>query len=51
MSRFETEIDVIHHSSLRESFRYAKLIGLSENEDVQKMIVEQEIVWHPNAPQ
>ena len=49
----------MQHSSLRESFRYAKLIGLSENEDdlkkysleLQKKIVEQEMVWYPNAHQ
>ena len=29
MGQFETDIDLIQHSSLKESFRYAKLIGLS----------------------
>ena len=59
MGRFETEIDLIQHFCLRESFRYAKLIVLYENEvdlkkisvELQKKIVEQEIFWYPNARQ
>ena len=31
MGRFETEIDLMQHSSLREGFKYAKLIGLFKN--------------------
>ena len=33
MSRFETEIDLTQHSSLIESFRHVKLIGLSNYQD------------------
>ena len=33
MGRYSTEIDLILHASIRESFRYAKLIGDLNNED------------------
>ena len=33
MGQYETEIDLIMHNSIRESFRYAKLIGDGESEN------------------
>mmetsp|Transcript_19481 Transcript_19481/g.27406 ORF Transcript_19481/g.27406 Transcript_19481/m.27406 type:complete len:548 (+) Transcript_19481:1364-3007(+) len=59
MGRFETEIDLLQHASLRQSFRFAKLIGLSDdpidlqrysNELLKKIIIN-EMVWYPNARQ
>ena len=33
MGSFDTKIDSVMHSSIREAFRYAKLIGLSYEPD------------------
>lgn len=53
---FSTEIDLIHHSSLHDSLRYAKLIGSSNDKDslqsysndlLIKFIFEQ-LVYFPN---
>ena len=59
MSSFETEIDLIQYYALRESFRYAKLIGLSKNEDdlkkyllySQENFFELDIIIYPNTPE
>ena len=57
MVSFSTEIYLIHHSSLRDSLRYAKLIGSSNDEDslqsysndlLIKFIFEQ-LVYFPNS--
>ena len=39
MGRFETEINLTQHSPLKESFRYAKLIGLPNDQDDLKILV------------
>ena len=57
VGRYSTEIDLLKHSTLRESFRYAKLIGSREDDDSLEMyasevflifIVEQ-LIYYPNS--
>ena len=54
---YKTEIDPIQHGSLRESFRYAKLIG-PENDDVSLqnysdrafvIFIEEKLIYFPNS--
>ena len=54
---YKTEIDPIQHGSLRESFRYAKLIG-PENDDeylqnysdrVFVLFIEEQLIYFPNS--
>ena len=57
LGRFSTEIDLIQQSSLRASFRYAKLIGL--NNDNQSLgqysnsifvkFIEEQLIYFPNS--
>ena len=54
---FETEADLILHMSLRKSLRYAKLIGVSEDEeslkkysnDLLKLYFLQQVITFPNS--
>ena len=57
LGRFETEIDLILHPTIRESFRYAKLIGSGENEDellsysyrLSEKFIEKQLRYFPNS--
>ena len=57
LGHFETEYDLLLQPNLRESLRYAKLIGPSNNtEDLQqysnnllKLFVEEQLVYYPNG--
>lgn len=57
MGEFDTELDLILHRTLRDSLRYAKLIGLNDDEDslqeyanslLKKFILEQ-LQYFPNS--
>ena len=57
LGHFETELDLMLKPTIRESLRYAKLIGTSnEKEDLieyskklQKMFIEEQLVYFPNG--
>ena len=57
LGHFETEADLILHTSLRKSLRYAKLIGDSEDEeslkkyskDLLKLYFLQQVITFPNS--
>jgi len=57
LGEFETEIDLILHENLRESFRYAKLIGLENDEaslkeyssHLLKRYIEEQLIFFPNS--
>jgi len=57
MGEFNTETDLILHRSLRESLRYAKLIGDSNEEEDLKMYsrqllrryIEEQMIYFPNS--
>ena len=54
---FETEIDILLHNSLRESFRYCKLIGPNDDEEslkhyanqLTKRYIEEQVQYFPNT--
>ena len=57
MGHFATESELLHHVNLREAFRYAKLIGNSDEEEDLKhycdqllyKFIEQQLVYFPNS--
>ena len=57
--RFATEIDLIQHSSLRKAFRYAKLIGMNEDDEsllkysdqLFTCYIEEQLIFFPNSRQ
>ena len=57
LGHFDTEYDLILHRSIRESLRYAKLIGLSDDEDLLRIYskkllcsyIENQLVYFPNS--
>ena len=57
--RFETELDLVRHPTLRDSFRYAKLIGDNDDEeslkkysdDIFVRFVEEQLIYFPNSRQ
>lgn len=57
MGEFETEIDLLLHKDLKESLRYAKLIGPSNtaeklqeySDNLLKMFIEEQLVFYPNS--
>ena len=57
MGEFDTEVDLLHHNSLQNSLRYAKLIGESDNEDdlkryssnLLRKFIEEQLVFFPNS--
>ena len=57
--RFATEIDLIQHSSLRKAFRYAKLIGMNEDDEsllkysdqLFTRYIEEQLIFFPNSRQ
>ena len=57
LGHFETELDLLLHPTLRDSFRYAKLIGNSNDpidlqkysNDLQKLFIEEQLVYFPNG--
>ena len=57
MGHFATEWELLHHVNLREAFRYAKLIGNSDEEEDLKhycdqllyKFIEQQLVYFPNS--
>ena len=57
MGHFSTEIDLTLHENLRESFRYAKLIGPDDDEEslqtysnnLLKRFIEEQLVYFPNS--
>lgn len=57
MGRFETETDLLLRRNLRESFRYAKLIGDSDDIDdltkysncLLRKFIEEQLVYFPNS--
>ena len=59
LGRFQTEIDLNQHTSLRNAFRYAKLIGLNNDEESLRQysdklfvrFVEEQLIFSPNSRQ
>ena len=59
LTRFETEIDLIQHSSLRDAFRYSKLIGTNDDEESLReysnklfvRFIEEQLIYFPNSRQ
>ena len=57
MGEFDTETDLILHPSLRESSRYAKIIGNSNDEENLKMYsrellrryIKDQMIYFPNS--
>ena len=57
MGEFDTEVDLLLHKTLRESLRYAKLIGTSDDpeklkkysDQLLKMFIEEQLVFYPNS--
>ena len=57
MGEFDTEVDLLHHNSLRNSLRYAKLIGESDDEEdlkryssnLLRKFIEEQLVFFPNS--
>ena len=57
LGRYKTEMDLLQHRSLRESFRYAKLIGPEDDdESLQKysnevfvLFIEEQLIFFPNS--
>ena len=57
LGHFATEWDLLHHRTIRESFRYAKLIRESDDEDdlkhdinnIMTKFIEQQLVYFPNS--
>ena len=57
LGRFITEIDLIQHESFRESFRYAKFIGIEDDDnslqqysnDVFVKFIEEQLIYFPNS--
>ena len=57
LGRFETEYDLLLHTTLRDSLRYTKLIGPSNDpQDLQnysdkllKLFIEEQLVYYPNG--
>lgn len=57
LGRFETEIDLTQHQSLRDCLRYAKLIGSNTDTDslqeysnnLLKKFIEEQVVYFPNS--
>ena len=57
MGQFETEIDLVLHNTLRESLRYAKLIGPLDDQEflktysrqLLKRFIEEKLVYFPNS--
>ena len=57
LGHFDTEIDLTTHASIRECFRYAKLIGDSDgieelNEDISKLLlryIKEQVIYFPNS--
>ena len=57
VGRYSTEIDLLKHSTLRESFRYAKLIGSREDDDsleiysseVFLLFIVEQLIYYPNS--
>ena len=55
--RYVTEIDILHQVSLKELFRYAKLIGQNNDEDSLKIysndvfviFIEEQLIYFPNS--
>ena len=59
LGRYETEIDLVRHASLRDAFRYAKLIGnnndeeslLKHSDNIFVRFIEEQLVYFPNSRQ
>ena len=59
LGRFATESDLIQHSSLREAFRYAKLIGMNDDDEsllkysdqLFTRYIEEQLIFFPNSRQ
>ena len=59
LGRYKTEIDLVQHASLRDAFRYAKLIGnnndkeslLKYNDNIFVCFIEKQLVYFPNSRQ
>jgi hypothetical protein len=57
LGRYKTEMDLLQHRSLRESFRYARLIGPEDdNESLQRysnkvfvQFIEEQLIFFPNS--
>ena len=57
MGHFDTEVDLTLHQNLRESFRYAKLIGPQNDEEslqqysneLLKKFIESQMIYFPNS--
>ena len=57
MRQFEREFDLLLHTNLRESFRYAKLIGPLNDTDslmeysnqLLRKFIEEQLVYFPNS--
>ena len=57
LGRFSTEIDLTTHASIRECFRYAKLIGPSDDptdlehysNQLLKKYIEEQVIYFPNS--
>ena len=57
LGRYVTEIDLLHQVSLKESFRYAKLIGQNNDEDSLQLysnnvfvrFIEEQLIYFPNS--
>ena len=57
LGHFETELDLLLHRSLRDSLKYAKLIGEGENltelqrysNELLKTYIEEQLVYFPNS--
>ena len=59
LGRYETEMDLVKHQTLRDSFRYAKLIGNNNDEesllkycdDLFVRFIEEQLIYFPNSRQ
>ena len=45
LGRYETEMDLVRHASLRDAFRYAKLIGNNNDEESLLQYNDNIFVW------
>lgn len=56
LGRFETEIDLTMHESVRKCFQHSKLIGIHEDEasltkyanDLTRLYIEEQLCYYPN---